>query len=129
MQVDSLQIMTAKNWFYYKNHWWQEIKFIRWIWKVAILEDGKVITDKIKSIIFKINVDEYNALKLRKTENENSIENSEILFFLLLILILSFFTLVFIIVKSLKVRNDELELFTASQNYFLIIPLVLSKLV
>jgi hypothetical protein len=34
--------------------------------KVAILEDGKVITDKIKSIIFKINVDEYNALKLRK---------------------------------------------------------------
>jgi hypothetical protein len=129
MQVDSLQIMTAKNWFYYKNHWWQEIKFIRWIWKVAILKDGKVITDKIKSIIFKINVDEYNALKLRKTENENSIENSEILFFLLLILIFSFFTLVFIIVKSLKVRNDELELFTASQNYFLIIPLVLSKLV
>jgi zona occludens toxin (predicted ATPase) len=55
------------------------------------LEDGKVITDKIKSIIFKINVDEYNALKLRKTENENSIENSEILFFLLLILILSFY--------------------------------------
>jgi hypothetical protein len=44
------------------------------------------VTDKIK-IIFKINVDEYNALKLRKTENENSIENSEILFFLLLILI------------------------------------------
>jgi hypothetical protein len=25
-----------------------------------------VITDKIKSIIFKINVDEYNALKLKK---------------------------------------------------------------
>jgi hypothetical protein len=25
-------------------------------------KDGKVITDKIKSIIFKINVDEYNAL-------------------------------------------------------------------
>jgi hypothetical protein len=54
---------------------------------------------KVSSLI---NVDEYNALKLRKTENENSIENSEILFFLLLILILSFFTLVFIIVKSLK---------------------------
>jgi hypothetical protein len=59
---------------------------------------------KVSSLI---NVDEYNALKLRKTENENSIENSEILFFLLLILILSFFTLVFIIVKSLK----KLELF------------------
>jgi hypothetical protein len=63
------------------------------------LEDGKVITDKIKSIIFKINVDEYNALKLRKTENENSIENSEILFFLLLILILSFLRLSLLLLK------------------------------
>jgi hypothetical protein len=71
--------------------------------KKSLLEDGKVITDKIKSIIFKINVDEYNALKLRKTENENSIENSEILFFLLLILIICHFTLVFII-KSLKLE-------------------------
>jgi hypothetical protein len=57
--------MTAKNWFYYKNNWWQEINLLDEYEKVAILKDGKVITDKIKSIIFKINVDEYNAL-LRK---------------------------------------------------------------
>jgi hypothetical protein len=41
-----------------------------------------VITDKIKSIIFKINVDEYNALKLRKPKMK-IVLNSEILFFLL----------------------------------------------
>jgi hypothetical protein len=57
------------------------------------------VTDKIKSIIFKINVDEYNALKLRKTENENSIENSEILFFLLLILIFVILRLSLLLLK------------------------------
>jgi hypothetical protein len=72
---------------------------------------AKLLLIKLK-VSSKINVDEYNALKLRKTENENSIENSEILFFLL---DLNFvILLVFIIVK--KVRNDELELFTASQK-------------
>jgi PAS domain S-box-containing protein len=117
IQVDSLQIMTAKKLILLQKIIDdRKLNLLDEYEKVAILEDGKVITDKIKSIIFKINVDEYNALKLRKTENENSIENSEILFFLLLILIFVIFTLVFIIVKSLKVRNDELELFTASQK-------------
>jgi PAS domain S-box-containing protein len=116
-QVDSLKIMTSKKLILLqkiiddrKSNLLDEYE------KIAILKDGKVITDEIKSIISQINVDEYNALKLRKTENENSIQNSEILFFLLLILIFVIFTLVFIIVKSLKVRNDELELFTASQK-------------
>jgi PAS domain S-box-containing protein len=117
IQVDSLQIMTSKKLILLQKIIDdRKLNLLDEYEKVAILEDGKVITDKIKSIIFKINVDEYNALKLRKTENENSIENSEILFFLLLILIFVIFTLVFIIVKSLKVRNDELELFTASQK-------------
>ncbi|MEZ7506513.1 PAS domain S-box protein [Flavobacterium sp. Arc2] len=117
IQVDSLKIMTSK-----KLVLLQKIiddrpyELLDENEKVAILKDGKVITDVIKNIISKINVEEYNALKLRKTENENSIQYSEILFFLLLILIFVIFTLVFIIVKSLKVRNDELELFTASQK-------------
>jgi PAS domain S-box-containing protein len=117
IQVDSLKIMTSK-----KLVLLQKIiddrpyELLDENEKVAILKDGKVITDVIKNIISKINVEEYNALKLRKTENENSIQYSEILFFLLLILIFVVFTLVFIIVKSLKVRNDELELFTASQK-------------
>jgi PAS domain S-box-containing protein len=117
IQVDSLKIMTGK-----KLVLLQKIiddrpyDLLDENEKIAILKDGKIITDEIKSIISKINVDEYSALKLRKTENENSIQYSEILFFLLLILIFVIFTLVFIIVKSLKVRNDELELFTASQK-------------
>lgn len=84
--------------------------------KIAILKNGKSITDEIKDIISDINYDEYNSLKQRKTENENSIQNAEILFFLLLILIFVIFTLVFVIVKNLKIRNDELEAYTASQK-------------
>jgi hypothetical protein len=49
-----LQIMTAKKLILLqKNHWWQELNLLDEYEKVAILEDGKVITDKIKSIIFK----------------------------------------------------------------------------
>jgi len=84
--------------------------------KIDILKKGKIITDEIKDIISDINYDEYNSLKQRKMENEDSSENAEMLFFLLLILIFVIFTLVFVIVKNLKVRNDELETFTASQK-------------
>jgi PAS domain S-box-containing protein len=84
--------------------------------KIEILKNGKVITDEIKNLISTINYDEYNSLKQRKIENEKSSKNAEILFFLLLILILVIFILVFVIVKNLKVRNDELEAFTASQK-------------
>jgi PAS domain S-box-containing protein len=116
-QVDSLKIMTFK-----KLVLLQKIidnrksNLLDENQKSTILKDGKVIINEIKSIISRINVAEFKALELRKTENENSIQNSEILFFLLLILIFVVFTLVFVIVKSLKVRNDELELFTASQK-------------
>jgi PAS domain S-box-containing protein len=84
--------------------------------KIEILKKGKVVTDEIKDIISTINFDEYSSLKQRKIENENSSNNSEILFFLLLILIFVILSLVFIIVKNLKIRNDELEAFTASQK-------------
>ena len=84
--------------------------------KITILTNGKVITNEIKEIISDINYDEYTFLKLRKIENENSSQNSEILFFLLILLILVIFTLVFIIVKNLKIRNQELEIFTISQK-------------
>ena len=117
IQVDSLKILTSKNLFLLQKIIDdRKIGLLDENEKIAILEDGKVITDNIKSIIAKINIDEYNVLKLRKIENEKSIQNAEILFFLLLILIFVVFTLVFIIIKSLKVRNQELELFTASQK-------------
>jgi hypothetical protein len=63
IQVDSLQIMTDCTTKIIDD---RKLNLLDEYEKVAILEDGKVITDKIKSIIFKINVDEYNALKLRK---------------------------------------------------------------
>jgi len=69
IQVDSLKIMTGK-----KLVLLQKIIDDRRYdlmddnEKAAILKDGKVITNEIKNIISKINVDEYNALKLRKTD-------------------------------------------------------------
>jgi hypothetical protein len=93
-------------------------KFIRWIEKVA--EDGKVITDKIKSIIFESML--MNIMPLTKKKPKMKmvlrIQRSVLLTF-----DFNFFdfTLVFIIVKSLKVRNDELELFGFT-IYFLIFP-------
>ncbi|NGY38815.1 PAS domain S-box protein [Flavobacterium sp. XN-5] len=116
-QVDSLKVMTAKKLFLLQKIIDdRKVDLLEPNEKIAILKDGKIITDSIKNIIYKIKVDEYNALKLKKSENENSVQYSEILFFLLLILVFVIFTLVFIIVKNLKIRNDELELFTSSQK-------------
>lgn len=84
--------------------------------KIAILNNGKVITDKIKNIISDIKYDQYHYLKQRKDENDNRIQTTEILFFLLLLLIFTIFTLVSIIIKNLKGRNNELERYTASQK-------------
>jgi hypothetical protein len=77
----------------------------------------------VKLLLIKLKVSSLRSMLMnimpyfRKTENENSIENSEILFFLLLILIFFMILRFFIIVKSLKVRNDELELFTVTKTF------------
>lgn len=116
-QVSSLKVKTAKKLILIKKLIAdRNINQLNDEEKITILKNGKIITDEIKDIISDINYDEYKSLKLRKIENENSRQNSEILFFLLLLFIFIIFTLVFIIVKNLKIRNEELETFTASQK-------------
>ncbi len=116
-QVNSLKVKTAKKLILIKKLIAdRNINQLNDQEKITILKNGKIITDEIKDIISDINYDEYKSLKLRKIENENSRQNSEILFFLLLLFIFIIFTLVFIIVKNLKIRNEELETFTASQK-------------
>lgn len=116
-QVDSLSIMaTEKLFLLQKIIDDKKIGLLNENEKIAILNNGKVITDKIKNIISDIKYDQYNYLKQRKDENNNRIQTTEILFFLLLLLIFTIFTLVSIIIKNLKGRNSELELFTASQK-------------
>ena len=52
--------------------------------KTAIIEKGKVLTDKIRSSIASIKKEELKFLKLRKAENENSNQFSGLLFLLLI---------------------------------------------
>jgi PAS domain S-box-containing protein len=84
--------------------------------KIQILEEGKIITENIKKLLTDINTAEFSLLKQQKTKKEQSDTYSEFLFFILLISIVVIFTLVFINVKKLKTRNNQLETFTSDQK-------------
>ncbi|MBC7845155.1 MAG: PAS domain S-box protein [Flavobacterium sp.] len=84
--------------------------------KILIIEEGKVLTDKIRSSIASINKGELKLLKLTKAENENSNQLSGFLFLLLLVFLGVIFILVIIIVKNQKTKNIELETYTADQK-------------
>ena len=84
--------------------------------KTTIIEEGKALTDKIRSAIESINKEELKLLKLRKAENENSNQLSGLLFLLLLVFLVVIFILVIIIVKSQNAKNNELETYTSDQK-------------
>ncbi|UQD56684.1 PAS domain S-box protein [Flavobacterium sp. K5-23] len=84
--------------------------------KLQILIKGKNITQKIKKLLTDINSAEFRLLKQRKIEKEQSNTYSQFLFFILLIFIVAIFTFIFINVKNLKTRNNQLEAFTADQK-------------
>ena len=86
------------------------------IQKTSIIEDGKVLTDKIRSSIAAINKEELKLLKLRKVENESRNQLSGLLFLLLLAFLIIIFILVIIIVKNQNAKNKELETYTAEQK-------------
>jgi PAS domain S-box-containing protein len=81
--------------------------------KTAIIEQGKVLTDRIRSSIASINKEELKLLKLRKAENDNSNQLSGLLFLLLLVFLVIIFILVIIIVKNQNTKNNELETYTS----------------
>ena len=84
--------------------------------KTVIIEEGKVLTDKIRSSIASINKEELKLLKLTKAENENSNQLSGFLFLLLLLFLVIIFILVIIIVKNQNTKNKELETYTSDQK-------------
>ena len=84
--------------------------------KKAIIDEGKAITDKIRTSIAAINKEELKLLKLRKAENENSNQLSGFLFLLLLVFLIIIFILVIIIVKNQNTKNNELETYTSDQK-------------
>ncbi|WP_395050257.1 PAS domain S-box protein [Flavobacterium sp.] len=81
--------------------------------KIGIIEEGKIITDKIRTAKSTITNEESRLLKYRKIENENDYHSSELIFLLLLIFLITIFILGFLIIKSQKAKNNELESHTA----------------
>ncbi|WP_281336428.1 ATP-binding protein [Flavobacterium eburneipallidum] len=84
--------------------------------KKAIIQEGKVLTDKIRNSINAINNEQFGLLKVRKIENENSNQFSGLLFLLLLIFLVAIFIFVVLIINNQKVKQSVLEIDTADQK-------------
>ena len=84
--------------------------------KIGIIEEGKIITDKIRDAKSSVTNEELRLLKSRKIENENDYHSSELIFFLLLVFLVTIFILAYLIIKSQKEKNKELEIHTANQK-------------
>jgi len=84
--------------------------------KIAIIEEGKILTDKIRAANDSINSEEFRSLRVRKIENEKNYQFSGLLFFLLLVFLITIFILGIRIIKSHKEKNEELEMHTANQK-------------
>lgn len=84
--------------------------------KIETIEQGEILTNKIRRLITAINYDELKLLKQARIENAKSIDYSEAILLLLLIFIMVIFGLVFIILQNQRQRNKELEAHTASQQ-------------
>ncbi|WP_269684851.1 CHASE3 domain-containing protein [Flavobacterium lacustre] len=84
--------------------------------KKFAIEEGKYLTDTIRTIINNINSEELRLLKYQKIENEKINQTSNISFALLLFLIIIIFILVIFILKNHKKRNLEVKEFVAEQK-------------
>jgi len=83
---------------------------------VESVEKGRNLTEQIRRIILAVNAEEFSLLNKRKVEIIKNNTNSELIFLVLLVFIIFIFVLIFMIVKSQKIRNQELEEFTASKK-------------
>ena len=85
--------------------------------KIGVINEGKIITDNIRFAKNIITNEESRLLKDRKNENENDYHSSELIFFLLLIFLVTIFILGFLIIKSQKEKNNKLESHTADLKF------------
>lgn len=84
--------------------------------KIKTIEEVKIQTDKVRSIIAAINSEELELLNQRKIESARSSDYSQLILLLLLIFIVVIFGLIYIILQNQRQRNDEMEAHTASQQ-------------
>jgi signal transduction histidine kinase len=86
------------------------------IQKKQFVTEGLLMMDKIKERIAAINAEEFNLLKQRKMENDNSNKNADYLFLLLLFFLVVIAVLIVTIIRNQSIRNKELEDFNAAQK-------------
>ena len=84
--------------------------------KIKTIDEGKIYTVKIRSIIAAINAEEFSLLKQRRLESARSSDYSQLILLMLLVFIAFIFILVFIIIKNQRLRNIELENHTTAQQ-------------
>ena len=84
--------------------------------KIAILEKGKFLSDKVKKSIFTFKYEENRLQDIRKVENEKNVQFSKILFLLLLIFLVALFVFVILIINNQKEKNNQLEIYNANQK-------------
>lgn len=84
--------------------------------KTAVIQEGRILTEKIKNAIRAINKEEFGLMKVRKIENENNNQFSGLLFLLLLIFLVAIFIFVVLIINNQKVKHSVLETHTADQK-------------
>ncbi|WP_281298315.1 PAS domain S-box protein [Flavobacterium limnophilum] len=84
--------------------------------KIGVIEEGKIITDKIRIAKSSVTNEEYKLLKYRKIENEKDYHFSELIFFLLLVFLVTIFILGYLIIKNQKDKNNALENYTSDQK-------------
>ncbi|MFA9212295.1 MAG: CHASE3 domain-containing protein, partial [Candidatus Methylacidiphilales bacterium] len=117
VRIDSLKNLAEKRLFLAKNMIAEKRqKRLSELEIINNLEKGKIITDQIKATIAAIKAEEFGLLRNRKIENEKSNKNSNAIFFVLISFLLAIVALVALIIRNQKIRNNELEAFTSSQN-------------
>ena len=77
--------------------------------KNKFVENGKILTDKIRGIIITINEEEFGLLRQRKIEYQNTNKISESIFLFLFILIGINILLVLMILRNQKIKNRFAE--------------------
>lgn len=76
-----------------------------------MISDGKgnILTDKIRSLVFEINAEEFHLLKFRKTESENNNQNSILILLTIFALIVIIFVFVIVIMTKQHASNKLAE--------------------
>lgn len=84
--------------------------------EASILTKAEISASNIKVILNAISKEEFDLLRFRKTQNDESDRNSSYLFVFLILFIFIIFGLVVFIISNQKAKNLELKAITSSQK-------------